>query len=429
MKRLFSTVFATAFVVGTVCTAQAANPFSDVPAGHWAYDSIGRLAAAGVIEGYGDDTFRGDRLMTRYEMAQIVARAMAKGANVDKLAAEFANELDNLGVRISSLEKNSDNVIWKGSLLARYWHSRKKDEGELKQRENKLLTARLEPTFLINDNWTGHARFEMNHDIGGAESPLQTKRMWIQGDYKNFQIRMGRLPQWSNVDDGMIYDDNLDAIQATYGSKIKATVTAGKSTRFDGIIDQEAADPISGKYVGVEVYNDRADKFTWGLGFHYWKDDKTNTMYEECGTSSISIYEFGLGYKFDKNWALNGAYAFTNSPDAEHEPGKLPEKCSNDSKKAYSIELDYKKARPTVKDSYGLFVAYRQLGHYAVVAPTYDAIAHGERGFEIGGSYVVAKNMVATVRYFFGKKMHDEDGPGEENQSSKRLYAEFTSYF
>ena len=82
-----------------------------------------------------------------------------------------------------------------------------------------------------------------------------------------------------------------------------------------------------------------------------------------------------------------------------------------------------------MKDSYGLFVAYRQLGHYAVVAPTYDAIAHGERGFEIGGSYVVAKNMVATVRYFFGKKMHDEDGPGEENQSSKTLYAEFTSYF
>ena len=50
---------------------QAANPFADVPAGHWAYESIAKLAAAGVVEGYGDDTFRGDCLMTRYEMAHL----------------------------------------------------------------------------------------------------------------------------------------------------------------------------------------------------------------------------------------------------------------------------------------------------------------------------------------------------------------------
>ena len=49
------------------------------------------------------EVFGGDRLMTRYEMAQIVAKAMAKGANVDRLAAEFADELDSLGVRVAGL--------------------------------------------------------------------------------------------------------------------------------------------------------------------------------------------------------------------------------------------------------------------------------------------------------------------------------------
>ena len=92
MKK--SLVLAMAMALGVTASAYAANPFSDVPAGHWAYDSISKLAAAGVIEGYGDATFGGDKLMTRYEMAQIVAKAMAKGANVDKLAAEFADELD-----------------------------------------------------------------------------------------------------------------------------------------------------------------------------------------------------------------------------------------------------------------------------------------------------------------------------------------------
>ena len=71
--------------MGITASAYAANPFSDVPAGHWAYDAVNKLAAEGVVEGYPDGTYGGDRLMTRYEMAQIVAKAMANGANVDSL--------------------------------------------------------------------------------------------------------------------------------------------------------------------------------------------------------------------------------------------------------------------------------------------------------------------------------------------------------
>ena len=93
MKK--SLVLAMAMALGVTASAYAANPFSDVPAGHWAYDSVNKLASAGIVDGYGNGTFGGDRLMTRYEMAQIVAKAMAKGANVDRLAAEFADELDS----------------------------------------------------------------------------------------------------------------------------------------------------------------------------------------------------------------------------------------------------------------------------------------------------------------------------------------------
>ncbi len=58
--------------------------------------------------------------MTRYEMAQIVAKAMAKGANVDKLAAEFADELDTLGVRVANLEAKADNVKITGEVRYHY---------------------------------------------------------------------------------------------------------------------------------------------------------------------------------------------------------------------------------------------------------------------------------------------------------------------
>ena len=73
MKK--SLVLAMAMALGVTASAYAASPFSDAPAGHWAYDSISKLAAAGVVDGYGDSTFGGDRLLTRYEMAQITARA------------------------------------------------------------------------------------------------------------------------------------------------------------------------------------------------------------------------------------------------------------------------------------------------------------------------------------------------------------------
>ena len=108
MKK--SLVLATAMALGVTASAYAANPFSDVPQGHWAYDAVSKLVAEGVVDGYPDGTYGGDRLMTRYEMAQIVAKAMAKGANVDKLAAEFADELDSLGVRVAQLENKTDNV-------------------------------------------------------------------------------------------------------------------------------------------------------------------------------------------------------------------------------------------------------------------------------------------------------------------------------
>ena len=89
MKK--SLVFAMAMALGVTATAFAANPFSDVPAGHWAYAAVAKLAAAGIVDGYPDGTYKGDRTMTRYEMAQIVAKALAKGAigADDKLVGEL----------------------------------------------------------------------------------------------------------------------------------------------------------------------------------------------------------------------------------------------------------------------------------------------------------------------------------------------------
>ena len=95
----------------SLTTVSATNPFTDVDTNHWSYASFNKLASDGIIDGYGDGTLRGERTMTRYEMAQIVAKALARsdklGAEqktaLNKLAAEYGAELNNLGVRVGSL--------------------------------------------------------------------------------------------------------------------------------------------------------------------------------------------------------------------------------------------------------------------------------------------------------------------------------------
>lgn len=101
----------------------AAPLFPDVPENHWAKDAVAALAAKGLVEGYPDGTFKGDRSASRWEVAMIVARLLAKmeqahatfatKAELDelrKLVNALREELDALGVRVDNLEENVDRL-------------------------------------------------------------------------------------------------------------------------------------------------------------------------------------------------------------------------------------------------------------------------------------------------------------------------------
>ena len=122
-------------VLGSV-SVYAANPFSDVDASSWAYQSVEQLANAGIINGYPDGTFKGSNPITRYEMAQMVAKAMAnqdkanaeQQAMINRLADEFGNELNTLGVRVAKLENQVGNVKVTGNYRLRYRGSELKND-------------------------------------------------------------------------------------------------------------------------------------------------------------------------------------------------------------------------------------------------------------------------------------------------------------
>ncbi|MBT3786239.1 S-layer homology domain-containing protein, partial [bacterium] len=114
---------ASAILLGIVLLpyVRSENPFRDVPLDHFAYKSVDELMDRGVMEGYPDGTFKGKRVLTRYEFAVMIARVLARieeareeGRKVSmapdttkimqKLGKEFRSELDMLGVRIDTLE-------------------------------------------------------------------------------------------------------------------------------------------------------------------------------------------------------------------------------------------------------------------------------------------------------------------------------------
>ena len=115
MKKILAIAAVAALSAGV--SAYAANPFSDVTPNDWAYQAVESLSEQGVVEGYPDGTFKGERNITRYEMAQIIARMLAKEdqlnaqqrATLDKLAGEYADELANLGVPVSNHQKKLGN--------------------------------------------------------------------------------------------------------------------------------------------------------------------------------------------------------------------------------------------------------------------------------------------------------------------------------
>ena len=419
MKK--SLVLAMAMALGVTASAYAANPFSDVPAGHWAYDSINKLAAAGVIEGYGDATFGGDKLMTRYEMAQIVAKAMAKGANVDKLAAEFADELDNLGVRVANLEKKADNVKITGQVRASYKDT---DNSGFESR----LRTRLFVNGAINDDWTYTGRIENNQYFTDLKSTTtkneanegdeDTKFNWafVDGKIGGMAVTAGR--QDFKLHTGSVVDDTFDGIKVAYGKDVKLTGYAGKAAKFTTAPeDRMYAVDLSAKIGVVDAYAT------------YYKVDAEKKNGETTSTGFAAdqdIYNVGVAFGIAKDLKLNAEWLYADQ-DVNN---KLDDN-------GYVVGLKYKGAKASKAGSWGLYANYfdqpaaTYLKHTVTGYATLpnikgvgaNAVANdGFKGFEVGANYALAKNIVAGVKYY---DLEAREGDADE----KTLWSELVFNF
>lgn len=278
MKHAFLKAAIAACFACAAVTVSAANPFTDVSSDDWAYQAVASLSDEGVIDGYPDGTFRGDKHVTRYEIAQIVARLMAKEDTLNasqketlaKLSSQYANELKDLGVRIAELEKKrgATDLITELRVqsIDRY------DDVFKGKKHNEISTrVRLNTITPVNDRVHLYGQLETILDMNGKESydvnridpkdKTQTKirtgygdgdfhlnRLWTTyhfgpkqdttnlpyGPSKNL-IGIGQFPVKMGVT-GYTYDGEVKGVFASFGDYLKGgrlTLAFGRATNIN----------------------------------------------------------------------------------------------------------------------------------------------------------------------------------------------------
>lgn len=409
MKKSLIVTLALVFVLGIAGTAfAAANPFVDVPAKHWAYDAVAKLANAGVVDGYNDGTFRGDKTMTRYEMAQIVAKAMVKSekadaetkALVDKLAVEFNAELQNLGVRVAKLEKNASSIKFTGDARIR-WNQVEDANGKFYERVRINMAAAVNENTTFNGRFVGMGHNEFgesnNDDAYMAIASFTTKNAFNTGS----TITVGRygkiLGQTGHLMDTTGYG-LVDGVEATAGNALKVTV---------GFADFEPYNTQNAKAVQLK------DALYAEAKYNTSKATNLNATYLKSGDDSIKFDILGGGFttKFAKDWALTGEY-YQNG-DVQDDPS------------AYLGRLMYKGATAAQPQSWGLGVEYRSFE----AASTPDLFSGANysisdvKGWAVLGSYTLAKNIVLEGFQTFNSKVKAD---GSDKAESTRLQVNFS---
>ena len=372
MKKHLAVLAATA-VLG-VTSAFAANPFSDVTPQDWAYQAVAQLAAQGVVNGYPDGTFQGQNNITRYEMAQMVAKALVRQDRVDaeqnaiinRLANEFSAELNNLGVRVATLENKVGNFKFTGDARLRYTGSNDARESNFNYRGRVKFEA------TVNDNTKAVVRLMGSKEFGAAGNPnTAIDRVYVQHNFGKYAtVTAGR--QDLVVGNGLAFDGTFEGVVATAGKdKLNASVAYGylQSGTY-GKLELDKATRAENSQVTVYQLNTMPTEKLAVKGFY--ADAHEKNVHNAYGAS----LDLKLG---NKVWA-GGEYVKTETQGANGE--------------AWTAGLGYGNYNMAKQGTWSVKGQYYNIKKDAPVIDSALGLAKkGQKGVYATAKYAVAKNV------------------------------------
>ena len=425
-KKIIATLAAT-MAVGATC-AFAANPFVDVPTDSWAYKSVVELADAGIIQGVDGSYFQGDRNITRYEAAEMTAKAMAhmdkasveQRALINKLADEYADELNSLGVRVANLEKKVGNVKLTGDARIRFQHQNGNDDYRndhswdyrVRLRANAQVNDRTTVTYGIS---TGDINFGDNSAASGADDDNgDTFTDDAKVDYNfggdRWNLSVGRTDTYILGGDnayGFQYGDVFDRAELKYTSNHFAA-TAGYGKFKEGYAADDAdAEVVGNGLLGVKTGYGELEGFFGG---------------GRAAGSAVGVYynDFSGGAKGFKADDLWGVYASLNL--GKWNAFANYEKISNDvtdDPEVWIGKLTYGSADSETRGTWDAWVEYINSDRGALLGGATnswrdDSVLDNVKSWGVGIDYTLAKNVVLTAAQTFATEAkHGSDDPDE----------------
>ena len=412
-KKLVASLVAT-MAVGA--TAFAANPFVDVPSDSWAYNSVVELANSGIIQGVDGVHFQGERNITRYEAAEIVAKAMAhedranaeQRALINRLADEFSDELNNLGVRVSNLEDRVGNVKLTGDARVRFRDQKSTVAADnLKNDKSWDFRGRLRANAKINDR--ADAVIGVSYSTSFANQTAASAdgdKLFVDRAYVNYaldnghkwNVMVGRYDYELGNATGIQYGDNFDGAQLKFANK-KMAATAGYGKFKEGLLNdtKTAYGELEGFFGGGSVAGS-------AVGAFYNNFNK--------GTGTVAPDDLWGAYtslNFAKKFNFLGEYQKVNNPGT-----------STDADVFYG-KLQYGKALFAQPKTWDLWVDYVNIDKNGVYGGTGNwrtnsllgIGGNGAKGWGVGADYAFAKNAQFQVFRTFASKDKGNDDINE----------------
>ena len=387
MKKRFAAVFAATAVLG-VTTAFAANPFSDVTPDSWAYQAVSQLAASGIVNGYPDGTFKGQNEITRYEMAQMVAKAMAnqdranaeQQAVINRLADEFSAELNNLGVRVSALENKIGNIKAVGDVRLRYQGAEEKDIVKDGNKSLFDMRGRVEFNATVNENTDAVVRVTSGDmEFGDSKSAkAEIDRIYVNHKFGDkVMVTVGRYEQ--KIGGGLAYEDGFDGARAVIGDEKLNLEVAYGYMRDGAVADLSKNKNIGVTYVGV---NGTVGRNTQLGGF--WARFQDGYINHGGGWLAPSLRDFGNVYGFNANYNAGKVWVggeWLKSNDVEDSA-------------AWVAGLGYGNYDITKKGTWDVKAQYfNQKENAPIVSSTWNQV------YDMTNTYDGYKGWMATVDY------------------------------
>ena len=432
MKTKVLAALAATMAVGATC-AFAANPFVDVPSDSWAYKSVVELADAGIIQGVDGQYFQGNRNITRYEAAEMVAKAMAhmdkasveQRALINKLADEYADELNNLGVRVSALENRVGNVKLTGDARVRYIHQDSDDQGkgEVKNDNSWSYRVRVRANAQVNDRTkvvygvsTNNVNFADNSTASDSkDNNIFTDRAFVDYNFggNNWDLKVGRdeYDMGGGRAYGFLYGDTFDGAQLKYTND-KFAATAGYGKFKEGVMggDNGASAATKTGYGELEGFfgGGRAAGSAVGVYYNDFSGNKSFNFDDAWGAyGSLNLGKWNALANYEKYNSEN-----SKADDPEVWVGKITyNKANFATPKSWDAWVEYLNADNGFGDETHAFIGSTQSWRNG-------NLLNNVKSWGVGADYTFAKNAQFQVMQSFASEAKEgNNDPGEETRA------------